>query len=97
MELFGFLPKGSSLLSCFWRRSRDHAKPILGLTRFFAAQTDFMTKILLTLGVVRLAVICANARCSLDQLSDQRRRHRMAWNLQCKVDNAFRKRGRPLF
>src|SRR5256885_10585692 len=84
-QLLGLLPEGAGVFAQLGLGCNDHADLVLGLARLALADTDAVAEFLAGVGLVRLAVVGADAGGRADELPDQRRRH--------KVDRyAFRER-----
>ncbi|HTY87987.1 MAG TPA: hypothetical protein VMB80_11020 [Candidatus Acidoferrum sp.] len=75
----------------------DHPQPMLGFPRFFAADANFVLKILFGSGVIRFAVIGAHAGAGMNNLADQWTGHCVLWNRFCKTDYCFTENCRALF
>jgi len=55
-----------------------------------------MTKILFRFRIIRLTVIRADTCCRAHQLTDQRQRHRVSFDLQSEVNDTFRENSSTL-
>jgi hypothetical protein len=96
MEFFCFKPQRASLWFQFRDSSNDHAKKMLGFTRFLPAGSDAFQKFFFGNCIVGFYVIRSNACCSANELTNQTIRYRVLWNGPCKVNNGFAESGRAL-
>src|SRR5437899_1261497 len=75
-QLVGFAPDNPSLLRELLIRDCKHAEPVLGFTRFLFTRPNLLPEFPPRNGIVSLAIVRADARPGLDQLTDQRFRYR---------------------
>ena len=93
IEFVGLSPQQPSRLGLFWHSGHHHAQLIFRFARFAATHADSVLEFLFGAGFICLAVVRSDTCPVSNQLTDQRRRDRIAPYSSTKADHFLAKSG----